>query len=829
MAEAVLDVQDIAYCTLDIEGSRIPPTMNFVDSIFVQDGFGIATPVLQLWLNDQRGTLSADMNIQDGTLVTLKLAKTREQPKTRKFRIFGFRKQTTAAGPKLVVTCILDTPKWSAGVFTEGFKGTSADAIKQVASRAGLKYDGPKSTDDSMTWLNVNKTRAAFTEDVAMRGFASGQSCMARLLTMDLEVRYKDLFDVLKDTPKFTFLQNTQASNAKGKPIVVRETQDASISGIGTHAFNYGQMQYQHSLDDNGQGSTTALDAPLLGAALPINGDVRGQISERGARVNYTGWDTGTYPKAASNLHHKYEPALYQNTRYLALFSERIALLSDEFTEAQTLDCVEYLHADQDNHEFKQSQTLSGKWLLGGKTLWIKAGHKYSEIFYLYRAAINESGASNPVGTQKNGSQQNAKANNGPIDLVAADQAASGATTTAAPPTNPITVSNPKTEVPAIQAAHNTLTALKEHAAVNPLIPSVSSATFGSTTPVLASEDKLRNAVTQYARTSGPLRQQLVTNQGIDSLLGYKTLKKVGEQMINIITNGAQDPVSIARNIERLKANPNYLKSSAITRLTNAGSAITGVRMNNIVSAAQGRNVSEAAIVGDVIRGGIWADDLRQAGISPTSVKVPLPVELEILENPAAKFGTNFLYSATGLKLTGDNVMIQPYQTARNIERWASETDPSRLLVDQGARSYMSTFGTISPREATTSIADIGKLAAEVAQMYNKNEVLADSGLTDSQYRRLGKDVAFTFGDPTITPVVNSVDKIVQYGQYHDVTTKPTLVTWAQYYSMGSQLESAAEKWKFPFQFPTGEIKPKSVTNGFASTFDESTQKWMNS
>lgn len=823
--EATLDVQNIAFCTLDIEGSRVPPTMNFVDSIFIQDGFGSPIPVLQLYLNDRNGTLSEDMNLQDGTLVTVKMGKTRDKVKTRKFRVFSFAKQTTAAGPKLVVTCIIDAPKWTAGVFTESVRGTSSAVIGQMASRAGLKYDGPSATDDAMTWLNVNKTRTAFTEDVAMRGYGSGQTCMTRLLTMDYEVKYKDLFDILKQEPKWSLLQNTAEGAAKATPIIIRETQDASTAGFATHMMNYGQKQYEHSLNDSGQLNTLSADAPLLGAALPINEDVRGQVSDRGAKVNYTGFDTGTEPRPASNLHQNYEKAMYQNMRYLGLFSERIKVLTDEYTESSTFDCVEYQHGDQDNHEFKQSKALGGKWLMGGRTLWIKAGHKYSEVYFLYRPAVMETGRGSAAGKPKTGSQQNAKANEGPINI--AEEQGAVAETNVTPPAAP--VQNPQAAVPAATGAKNTLTALKEHAAVNPLIPSTPISPSGVPSNVLASQDKLRSSVSQFAQSQGPLRDQLVTNQGIGTLEGFKTLKKYGANVVKVVANGHTDPRYLAQEIDRMRRDSSYAKNAAINRVTNVGTDITGVRLHNIVSAASGNRVNAQGIVGDVLNGGLWADDLRAAGISPSSINVPLPIELEIIENPLLKAGGTFLHNATGLGFDGRNILINPYATAHNIARWSTETDPSRLLVEQGARAYINTFGHVSPTEAATTMADVGKLAAEVALMYSRNEVLVDSALTDNQKRDLAQDILFTFGDPTIVPVVDSVDRIVDYGQYHDVTTSKDLVTWADYYSMGAKLANSVDKWDFPFNFPGEEITAGATTNGNATQFDESTQKWMQS
>lgn len=817
--EAILDVDNIAHCTIDIEGARVPPTSNFVDSIYMQDGgFGCPIPLLQLVLNDQISTLDEDLNLQDGTLVTIKLSKQREQVKTRKFRMFSFKKQTTAAGPKMVVTCLFDAPKWVAGVYTESYRGSSDSVIGQIAAAAGLEYDGAGGTDDVMTWLNINKTRTAFSEDIAMRGYASGQSCMYRVLTLDGKVKYKDLFKVLGESPKWTLHQNTDEATATGTPIVIRETQNASASGLTTHMMNYGQSQYEHSLDVAGQKNTMNLDAPVFGSALPINADVKGEIAERGARVNYTGWDTGTEPKPASNLHQYYEPAIYQNFRYLGLMSERINVLTDEYTETEVFDCANYKHAERENNEFREKKALAGNWLIGGRTIWIKAGHKYCEIYFLYRPTLMETGASSAAGAaEQSGSQQNAKANEGPIDLVA-EQQATTPTPPETPPAPPETAVNNK---PAIENAKSTLNSLSEYAQKSPLTspPVLGSAVNGD---MLAAENVLRQNVNALKSSGGPLADAVSTNAS-GPMSAFMTVKKFGADTIKAIA-GRQITL---RDAARMADDPAYFKATAISRATNVASDITGVRMHNIVSAASGGRVNVGGIIGDVMTGGLWGDDLRAAGISPNQIALEVP-DLPILDNAAIKAGGAFLYNATGLGMSENQILINPYQTARNIERWAKSTNPEAMLLQDGYRAYTQTFGNITPTEATTSMADVAKLAGKVALMYSQNEVLTDQGLTDYQIREIGRDVAFTFGDPTIVPVVNSVENIARYAQYHDVQSRPTFSTWADYYSMGADAAEAVGQWEFPFNFPAeGQTQIGENTNGNSNTFPEDIKQWL--
>lgn len=817
--EAVLDVDNIAYCTINIEGSRVPPSANMVDSIYIQDGgFGSPIPVLQLILNDQHGSLDEDLNLQDGTLITIKLAKQRDSVKTRKFRVFHFNKQTTSSGPKMVVTCLFDAPKWNTGVYTESYRGNSDSVMSQIAAAAGLDYDGASGTDDVQTWLNINKTRTAFSEDIAMRGYVGPQSCMYRVLTVDKVVKYKDVFKALGEAPKWSLHMNTDEATAEATPIVIRETQNASSSGIFTHMMNYGQYQYEHSLDVAGQQNTTGLDAPVFGSALPINADVRSEIAARGARVSYTGWDTGTEPKPASNLHTYYEKAMYQNMRYLGLMSERVKVLTDEYTETEVFDCVTYKHAEQDGSEFKEKKGLGGKWIIGGRTIWIKAGHKYCEVFFLYRPTLNETGSSPAAGEEQSQGQQNAKANSGDIDLVA-QQAANEpepAVTEAAPEAAQSTK-------PATVHATEMLTAMGDFADGNSLTsPAITGTTVNGSQ--LGKEQALRDAVQKTSSAGGPIAS-LVNSGKPDSLEGYATMKKYESATVEAIARRQmiEDTVDF---VVRAHEDPAYLKSTAIHRVTDKVEDITGIRMHNIVSAAQGNNVSPTAIIGDVINGGLWADDLRTAGIEPDQVTIPLPFELPINEN-VAKFGGTFLYSATGIGLSPNQILIKPYEVADNIERWSRETSPENILIEQGYRAYTDTFGDVSPSEAGIQLENLGALAAKTALLYSRDELVVDEGLSSQAVRELGRDIAFTFGDPSIVPVVNAVERVVDYGDYSDIQTAMHPSTWADYHSMGIELGQAVSEWDFPFEFPGQSTEIGEVTGSNTGQASEEMSKWL--
>jgi hypothetical protein len=497
MSSAILHVEGLAYCELAIENSIPPPSINLIDEISIYDGFGIACPVLELSLYDPSGSLVSDFGFTDATLISITMSKNNSNPKKRTFRCWGWRREMVGSGPVVKVVAILDVPKYSAGSYCESFsKQTSSAALASVADKSGLKSDVDQ-TVDAMTWLNINQTRSSFSEDVAMRGRISAGSCMARVLTMDKKLRYKDIIKVITGSPKVSFLLNVDKSEASASPVHVREVEHLSGSGLVTHWMNYGWKQYEHDLSGV-QKSDLSANAPVLGSRLPINSEVGSMFDN--ARVTYTGFDPGTAPKPESNLHKDYEKALYQNLRFLALFSERMRILVDGNVEVETFDCCEFKQNDYDGQNFNQNKTFSGKYIVGGRSVKIKSGHKYHEVYDLYRPYINESGKTKT----KAPAQKSPSANDGSVTVPESYKPQQG-TVAAATEVEAHKTPAVRPNAPAIETAATMLSALAEFDSQTPKIPTVPAAKQSQpvATEKLQTQTKIRESVA--ALNTGPL------------------------------------------------------------------------------------------------------------------------------------------------------------------------------------------------------------------------------------------------------------------------------------------------------------------------------------
>lgn len=738
--EAVLNVGGLAYCKLEIEDAPMPRSFNLIDHIIMQEGVGIAIPTLTLFMFDQTGTLQNELNLVQGTKCIISLAKNGQKDRIvkRTFSLWGIRRGVSNAGPQVQAVFIQDIPKWSAGVYCENYRSTSDECMQRIASSAGLRYDGPGGTDDKMNWLNVNTTRSSFSEDVAMRGYAGSSSCMARAVTLDNDMRYKDLFQQMKEQELFTFILNG-SDEGMTNPFAVRETEESSMSGAMAHWFNYGQIQYEHSLDQKGQQTTDRIMAPVLGDAFPISERVKGLISDAmAARVTYTGFDPGTEPNEASNVHEYYERAFYQNLRGLGLFSERIQVLVDDLTDAKTFDPCKYHQSDPVGHQMTPSRSLNGKYLIAGKTMRIKNGHAYVEVLDLVRPYIANPGKSEQAsGTQGN---QQASANEGAFDLSSGRE--QQLTTAVQNQETPTPTDSAKPEV---QQATELMQSLEKYDEANPDIPAEPLKSPGAMSPSdkqAIAQDEVRKAVAEVQKSEGPLAQSLEQSRaGFDPESNH-TVKRVSAAAVKTSANQTIDsmqtykqetgsPISGPEGLPAsAKANTGVkLEKPVLDRFSASGNEIKNKQFESAVTPVSAEKVEEGDFLGDLQKGGVFVEDFLKNGQDDPTEYLGMK-GVDAIEQEDNK-GTNFVFPASSFGLGADDVTIGPKQVAEFLLDYAKEREnPDKFMREKGVAAYRASFGDVPPDTAGEQIKELHRVASSVSQKFGDSEVLAEPKLT---------------------------------------------------------------------------------------------------
>ena len=258
--------------------------------------------------------------------------------------------------------------------------GRSCEVLCEIAEKCNLVYEPPKILPvDVQTWLNVCKTRSAFVRDVVRHGWVDSNSIMSSALTSLGVLKYKDLNYLIQQEPDYALFTNVNPTKFKGKTYRVHMAEHGSKSGLTNNWVNYGSTRVEHSLSGV-KVVHDHIDVATKANYLPINIEVSKTVGR--SRIDYSPIDCG-------NTHANYEKAIYQNVKMLALFSEHQSVMLLECTDIQLYDVIAYKQADSDPTDFTLT---SDRYIVVGKTVFIKGGKIYAERLELVRMSCKDGG-----------------------------------------------------------------------------------------------------------------------------------------------------------------------------------------------------------------------------------------------------------------------------------------------------------------------------------------------------------------------------------------------------------------------------------------------------
>jgi hypothetical protein len=253
--------------------------------------------------------------LQDGAQITIQINSTASL--TRNFRVYNWERHPAPQGFIFSLDCYWDAPRYWVGTSQVGIQGSSAQALKSIASTCGLTWD--KSNDDSsdaMLWLPGNSTFAEFAKAIARAGYISDTSHMGLAVDSLGNMLYLDI-NQLPDPDTTVGYTPTSGS---GKFLMITDFTPETKSGTNNMMGGYMHSRYVQRIDDD-TSSVDSIENELSytpDAPFPLlSADVRKRMVRGG--ISYGPIDFG-------NVHENYERAKYQNGRYNLLNS-----LSGEF------------------------------------------------------------------------------------------------------------------------------------------------------------------------------------------------------------------------------------------------------------------------------------------------------------------------------------------------------------------------------------------------------------------------------------------------------------------------------------------------------------------
>lgn len=408
MSAGVFHIENKVYMSFSINDTPVSPSWNLFSKLLILNGFGLAAPQLQLTLNDMHGYLTGDLAVNDGTKITVTVGKKEDLARDIDFIVFGIKHHNEGNSNLVILNCIIDAPKYLMEAGKDVKKGSSMDALKDIAQKSGLTHVTDLSTSDTMTWLNCGEPRHVYAQRITDHAWNGNQTCVVTTTNIYKEMMTKDLFECLDKDPQVTFCYSfdDESTDVEGSPITVMEVCPVTISGAMNSWTNYGHSYSQHSM--SGKDLNYEKANPLvLGDGLPLNKDLKSELE--GSQLGWGSFfDVGCDGDvSAYNLHKYYYEADYLNTRHRALFTEGIRVSIDAFTELKLFDTVKYVQTDNLDDMDQVNPRYEGKYVIGGQAI-IVEGHHYVEVLDLYRSFVEESGKTNIVGSSSTPSSSSA-------------------------------------------------------------------------------------------------------------------------------------------------------------------------------------------------------------------------------------------------------------------------------------------------------------------------------------------------------------------------------------------------------------------------------------
>ena len=383
----MLNIKNQVFITIKIDGQPIEYAN--IKDLTLCEGNSAFAPTMKLELDDPTSSLSRARALSEGNTVEVLIAKSESDPSAvaRRYRIFGPTRDNNSNNPNVVIIGLLDAPKFFTASSRESIEGTSDVVLKELANRVGFEYTGPtngRQLNDKQIWLNVCSNRAKFMYEVTRNAYMDDKSCMESIITSTHRLVYRNLIDEINTSPdkiRFAFTHNAPDNSGDNgrNEFLVKEARDRSTAGVMSHWVNYGSTRSNNNID-GWQKDRKSVDVKAPSPYLAINQEVSDMVKR--TRFDYA-------PIDCSNTHKYYQDAWYQNTKFLALFTETMSLLVNEVTDTQLLDPVIYRQADADMTAKVRNEDI---YLVVGKTIVVRGGIHYAERLQVVRMSVTMKG-----------------------------------------------------------------------------------------------------------------------------------------------------------------------------------------------------------------------------------------------------------------------------------------------------------------------------------------------------------------------------------------------------------------------------------------------------
>lgn len=358
-------VQGQFFLDMLVNGVSFPFTQDGISVFYLTESTIMGLPAFKLEYEDKTGYLADSFPITDGTPVTFIIG-TESQKQQINFRNFG--KPLTVPGAtksKISMVGYLDVPNYLYSVYFGGFTGTSNEALRDIAEKSYMQFDG-ESTQDKQTWISGNKSFSNFANHIASHGWVNDKSCMSIGVKFDKTLMYKNLTSIVSKTPRFRIHSGPPPKTSATTSFECLYYSMKSLSGVLNKFGGYDTHVAQEQMD-----GTFSEETRVKATKLSNYFDLDKNVKSRVGVVNSI-----YVPPSCGNTNDYYEKGLLQNTRMRSLYSSMIDVILDKVTGIELFDLVEFSLPNPSQDSLNRS--YSGTYIVSAKMMTIH-GNRYFE------------------------------------------------------------------------------------------------------------------------------------------------------------------------------------------------------------------------------------------------------------------------------------------------------------------------------------------------------------------------------------------------------------------------------------------------------------------
>ena len=322
-------------------------------------------PTLYLQLEDGAGFFK-QCPLVDGQRVRISLSVKGQVTNSRVFRIYSQSVMFNGISDQAKIDGYLDCPVYRYSSSCQGYNGTTANVIEQVASQCGLQADVIP-TSDKQVWMQSNRTYSDFVTYLTCHGYAGANSYLVSGVTLDRILKYRDVNNI-KDDPF-----NLIVHNSRDGYITCTDINVSSNSGL-TNGFGGYASTMVNMLDSVERKDLTV---KKNNRTLSINTDLVREIKR--SNIHYSLY--------RADLNPNYWDAEYQNDRYARLYNVTASMIITMPSEIHILSSLNLAIFDQTGGD-KVNAKDSGLYIADTKTVYIR-GTNYAERITATRMGIN--------------------------------------------------------------------------------------------------------------------------------------------------------------------------------------------------------------------------------------------------------------------------------------------------------------------------------------------------------------------------------------------------------------------------------------------------------